>query len=50
MPNQSWVCATAAQVEELWLLARSGDREEADRARAILLSLEGWTGERIAAA
>ncbi len=50
MPTQSWVCATAAQVEELRLLARSGDREEADRARAILLSLEGWTGERIAAA
>ena len=31
-------------------MARSSDREEADRARAILLSLEGWTSERIAAA
>lgn len=50
MPTQSWVCATAAQVGELRLLAKSSDREEADRARAILLSLEGWTGERIAAA
>jgi transposase len=50
MPSQSWVCATAAQVEELRLWAGSGDREEADRARAILLSLAGWTGERIAAA
>jgi transposase len=42
--------ATSEQREELCGLARSSDREEADRARAILLSLEGWTGERIAAA
>ena len=30
--------------------AGSSEREEADRARGILLSLEGWTSERIAAA
>jgi transposase len=50
MPSQSWISATAAQREELRALARSPDREEADRARAILLSVEGWTGARIAAA
>ena len=50
MPRQSWISATAEQREELRALARSYDREEADRARAILLSLEGWTSERIAAA
>ena len=50
MPSQSWIAATAEQREELPALARSPDREEADRARAILSSLEGWTSERIAAA
>jgi transposase len=35
--------ATAEQVAELQVLARSERRDEADRARAILLSLEGWT-------
>ena len=50
MSNQSWILATAEQREALRALARSSDREEADRARAILLSLEGWTSERIAAA
>jgi len=30
-----------------WII---GEREEADRARAILLSLEGWTSDRIALA
>ena len=50
MPSQSWISATAEQREELRVLARSSDRGEADRARAILLSLEGWTSERIAAA
>ena len=48
--SQSWISASAEQREELRALARSSDREEADRARAILLSLEGWTSERIAAA
>ena len=50
MPSQSWISATAEQRAELRALARSSDREEADRARAILLSLEGWSSERIAAA
>lgn len=50
VPSQSWISASAEQREELQALARSSDREEADRARAILLSLEGWTSERIAAA
>ena len=50
MPSQSWISASAEQCEELGALARSSDREEADRARAILLSLEGWASERIAAA
>jgi transposase len=50
VPSQSWISASAEQREELRALARSSDREEADRARAILLTLEGWTSERIAAA
>ncbi|HJU14861.1 MAG TPA: helix-turn-helix domain-containing protein [Stellaceae bacterium] len=50
MPSQSWISATAEQREELQALAHSSDREEADRARAILLSLEGWTSKQIAAA
>jgi transposase len=50
VPSQSWISASAEQREELRALARASDREEADRARAILLSLEGWTSERIAAA
>ncbi|MGH7087762.1 MAG: helix-turn-helix domain-containing protein [Stellaceae bacterium] len=48
--SQSWILASAEPCEELRALARSSDREEADRARAILLSLEGWTSARIAAA
>ena len=50
MSGQSWIVATAEQREELRGLAGSSDREEADRARAILLSVEGWTSERIATA
>jgi transposase len=50
MPGRSWIEATAEQCEGLRALAGSSDREEADRARAILLSLEGWTSARIAAA
>jgi transposase len=42
--------ATAEQQEELRLLAASCDRQEADRARAILLSLERWTSASIAEA
>src|ERR1700687_5465789 len=50
MSGQSWIEATAEQRAELRGLAGSSEREEADRARAMLLSLEGWTSERIAAA
>jgi transposase len=50
MPGRSQTEATPQQREELRGLAGSLDREEADRARAILLSLEGWTSERIALA
>src|ERR1700687_4173567 len=39
--------ATAEQQVELRLLAASSNRQEADRARAILLSLERWTSLRI---
>jgi hypothetical protein len=34
----------------LRVLARGADRAEADRARALLLTLMGWTGVRIAQA
>src|SRR5260370_32703505 len=50
MSGQSWIEATAEQRAELRGLAGSSEREEADRARAILLSLDGWTSERIAPA
>jgi len=43
MSGRSWIAATAEQRVELRGLAGSSDREESDRARAILLSLEGWT-------
>jgi transposase len=50
MSGQSWIEATAVERAELRGLAGSSGREEADRARAVLLSLDGWTSERIAAA
>ena len=50
MAGRSWIEATAEERETLRGLAGSSDREEADRARAMLLSLEGWTSERIASA
>src|SRR5216684_8652984 len=50
MSGQSWIEATAEQRAELRGLAGSSDREEADRARAMLLSLDGWPSDRIAAA
>src|SRR6202158_6504314 len=50
MSGRSWIAATAEQRVELRGLAGSSDREEADRARAILLSLEGCTSDRIALA
>lgn len=50
MVGRPRVVATGEQREELRALAGSPDREEADRARAILLSLEGWSSPRIAEA
>jgi transposase len=50
MAGCSRTTATAEQQAELHLLAASANRPEADRARAVLLSLERWTSFRIAAA
>ncbi|MGH9790402.1 MAG: helix-turn-helix domain-containing protein [Candidatus Acidiferrales bacterium] len=50
MVGRPRVVATTAQVEELRVLAGSADRAEADRGRAVLLSLEGWTSARIGGA
>jgi len=47
MAGRPRVVATAEQCGELRLLAGSSDREEADRARAILLSLQGRSSVRI---
>jgi transposase len=47
MAGKSPLTATAEQREGLERLARSAHREEADRARAILLSLAGWTSAAI---
>lgn len=50
MAGRPRVVATAEQCRELRTLAGSSDRAEADRARAILLSLQGWSSVRIAEA
>lgn len=50
MAGHPRVVSTAAQLSELQELARSDRREEADRARAIVLSLNGWTSGQIARA
>jgi transposase len=50
MVGKSPVVADADQRRALSGLARSRDRGEADRARAILLTLSGWTSPAIAAA
>lgn len=47
MVGRPRVVATVEEREELRALARSTRRDEADRARAVLLSLEGWTSERL---
>jgi transposase len=47
MSRRPRVRARVEQVGELRELSRSPRRDEADRARAILLSLEGWTSEVI---
>lgn len=48
MAGKSPVRVSEAQGLALQLLAQSGDRREADRARAILLTLTGWTSADIA--
>jgi transposase len=50
MAGRSPVVASDEQRCELEALSRSRDRGEADRARAILLTLAGWTRLRIAEA
>jgi transposase len=48
MAGKSPVTASDEQRAALEALAASKDRGEADRARAILLTLKGWTSTRIA--
>lgn len=48
MAGKSPVTASDEQRTALEALAASKDRGEADRARAILLTLKGWTSPRIA--
>lgn len=50
MAGKSPVVATEDQRAALTALAASADRGEADRARALLLTLSGWTSARIAEA
>ncbi|MEK8095018.1 helix-turn-helix domain-containing protein [Methylocystis sp. IM3] len=50
MVGRSPVAATQEQRTRLAQLASSHGRGEADRARAILLTLDGWTSARIGAA
>src|SRR5580704_3056555 len=50
MTGRSPVSATDDQRAALTALAGSRDRGEADRARAVLLTLSGWTSARIAEA
>ncbi len=50
MAGKSPLTATNEQRAALATLAGSRDRGEADRARAVLLTLTGWTSPRIAEA
>lgn len=50
MARRPRVTASVEQIAELRELARSTRRDEADRARAVLLSLEGWTSAAIGTA
>ncbi len=50
MAGQSPLSATEEQRTALTALAGSRDRGQADRARAVLLTLAGWTSPRIAEA
>jgi len=48
MAGKSRVTASEEQKAQLEVLGASRDRGEADRARAMLLTLAGWTSARIA--
>jgi transposase len=50
MAGHPRVVSTAEQLAGLQALARSDRRDEADRARAVVLSLNGWTSGQIARA
>jgi len=50
MSGKSPLTATQAQVVELKKLAKSHVRDEADRARGVLRTLDGWSGPEIAEA
>ena len=50
MAGKSPVTATDAQCVVLKAMAGGSDRPQADRARAILLTVSGWTSVRIAEA
>ena len=50
MAGRSPLVATAEQEAELRVLSRSDVRGEADRARAILLTLQGWTSIEVSEA
>ena len=50
MAGRSPIAADEEQRQQLMALSHSRDRGEADRARAILLTLSGWTGRWIAEA
>jgi transposase len=50
MAGKSRITADEDQRKDLQALAHSRDRGEADRARAILLTLSGSTGPRVAEA
>lgn len=50
MAGRPRVVSTAEQLTGLQDLARSDRRDEADRARAVVLSLNGWTSGQIARA
>ncbi len=50
MAGKSRVVATQGRIAGLETMAAGSDRAEADRARAILLTLRGWTSPRLAEA
>ena len=50
MGGKSWVKASEDEKRAVVELSASRERAEADRARAILLTLSGWTSGRIAQA